>query len=846
MNTPPDTTSTPVRSHSQGLRPLPTNAPSTRPSVRGKFLFLGDQKLFIRGVTYGPFPPDPDGSEYHTPDSVERDFALMKEHGVNAIRTYTVPPRWLLDLAWRHGLFVMVGVPWEQHITFLDDTSRITDIEERVRNGVRACARHPAILCYVVGNEIPASIVRWHGRQQVARFLQRLYSAAKEEDPEGLVTYVNFPTTEYLQLPFVDFVCFNVYLETEDAFHSYLARLQNLAGDRPLVMAEIGLDSRRNGLDVQAETLDWQIRTAFASGCAGAFVFAWTDEWYRGNHEIDDWDFGLTNRQRAPKPALLTTKNAFSDVPFPPDTDWPRVSVIICTYNGAATIREGLDALQQLQYPDYEVIVVDDGSTDETASIVHAYDVRSIETPNRGLSAARNTGLEAATGEIVVYLDDDAYPDPHWLLYVASTFRNTDHAAVGGPNIAPPDEDLVARCIDHTPGNPVHALLSDLEAEHLPGCNIAFRKTALEAIGGFDPQFRIAGDDVDVCWRLQQRGWTLGFHPAAMVWHHRRGSIRAFWKQQRNYGKAEALLEMKWPEKYNLYGHVPWRGRIYNKGSLLWSTLFQRSRIYYGTWGTGLFQFIYTPSQNPLQVLFAMPEWYLIVSALCVLALMGFLWSPLVLTVPILTAAVVLPLAQAGLHTTRTGAVHSMESAIRKSAFVGLTTALHVMQPLARLLGRLEYGLTPWRTRHDHNLVLPWKRTRAIWSEEWRGPREWLHELEDLLQRETATVRRGGNFDRWDLEVGGGVFGGIRLQMAIEEHGAGKQMARFRLWPRCSMAVPLIAILFAGLGVGASLGGSWIVSVVLILTALLLALRILGDCASAMAVGLLALNELEA
>ena len=64
-------------------------------------------------------------------------------------------------------------------------------------------------------------------------------------------------------------------------------------------------------------------------------------------------------------------------------------------------------------------------------------------------------------------------------------------------------------------------------AEHIPGCNMAFRKSRLHEIGGFDPQFRKAGDDVDVCWRLQQQGFKLGFSPAGFVWHFRRATARA-------------------------------------------------------------------------------------------------------------------------------------------------------------------------------------------------------------------------------------------------------------------------------------------------------------------------------
>ena len=76
-------------------------------------------------------------------------------------------------------------------------------------------------------------------------------------------------------------------------------------------------------------------------------------------------------------------------------------------------------------------------------------------------------------------------------------------------------------------------LLDDVEAEHIPGCNMAFRREVLEEIGGFDPIYRSAGDDVDVCWRLQDRGHRIGFSPAAMVWHFRRNTMKAYIGQQK-------------------------------------------------------------------------------------------------------------------------------------------------------------------------------------------------------------------------------------------------------------------------------------------------------------------------
>ena len=141
--------------------------------------------------------------------------------------------------------------------------------------------------------------------------------------------------------------------------------------------------------------------------------------------------------------------------------------------NGTRTIRGCLDGLRKLDYPNYEVIVVNDGSTDGTGEVAAEYGFKVINTTNHGLSSARNTGMRAAKGEIVAYIDDDARPDPHWLTYLAYTFLTTDHVGVGGPNLPPPEDGPIAACVANSPGGPVHVLLTDQEAEHIPGCNMA-------------------------------------------------------------------------------------------------------------------------------------------------------------------------------------------------------------------------------------------------------------------------------------------------------------------------------------------------------------------------------------
>jgi GT2 family glycosyltransferase len=812
-----------------------------RPQVRGKFIYVGEEKLYLRGVTYGTFPPGAGGYQYPDRDVVERDFAQMAANGINAVRTYTLPPRWLLDVAYEHGLFVMVGMWWEQNVAFLDGRGRVKSIEEKVRIAVRSCAGHPAVLCYAIGNEITSSIVRWYGRHRIQGFLKRLYRAAKEEDPQGLVTYVNFPSAEYLQLPFLDFVAFNVYLESQERFESYLARLQNIAGDRPLVMAEMGLDSRTHGPAKQAETLDWQVHSSFAGGCVGAFVFAWTDKWYCGGVEIEDWDFGITDRYRRPKPALTAVREAFASVPLPLGMSSPYISVVVCSYNGARTIGDCLEGLLQLDYPHYEIIVVDDGSTDATSAVAGEYGVRLIRTENRGLSSARNTGIEAARGEIIAFIDDDARPDPHWLRYLAATFLSTNHAGVGGPNVAPADGGAIARCVANAPGGPVHVLLSDREAEHIPGCNMAFRKRCLQEVGGFDPQYRVAGDDVDLCWRIRERGWTLGYNPAAMVWHHRRNSVRAYWRQQVGYGKAEALLEKKWPEKYNNIGHLTWSGQLYGKGLTQGLYLF-KGRVYGGTWGMAPFQSIYQPATSALWSLPLMPEWYLLVALLAVLSLLGALWPlSLLITLPLLLLAVGAPVAQAALSAANAQLTVASERGAARVGLRTLTMLLHLLQPLARLVGRLRHGLTPWRNDAP-GLALAWPRTTATWSGQWHAPHERLASLEEILKARGAAVVRGGDFDRWDLEVRGGLFGSARLRLGVEEHGAGKQVVLTRSWPKISGVSLVLALLFGLLAIIASYNQAGSAALALGGLFVLVILRTLQECAAATAFFRYALN----
>jgi O-antigen biosynthesis protein len=802
--------------------------------VDGKFLAVGERRLWVRGVTYGTFAPDEDGIRFGSQEQVRRDFAAMAERGFNAVRTYTAPPPWLLDEAERSGLLVMAGLAWEQHMAFLDKRDRIAAIAARVREQAAPCAGHPALLCFAVGNEIPTPIVRWHGRRRVERLIETLSEAVRDEDPQALLTYVNYPSTEYLRLPFLDFLSFNVYLDAADKIAAYLARLQNLAGEKPLLLAEVGVDSRRSSPVEQGRQLVSQLDVAGAAGAAGAFVFAWTDKWHRGEDDVLDWDFGLTTRTRHPKPALHAVSGAFPRV-FPPPAGSELVSVVVCTHNGARTLRRCLEGIAELRHPRYEVIVVDDGSNDTSAVVASEFDVRLISIERSGLSTARNVGLAAARGEFVAFIDDDAWPDPDWLRFLVLAFRTSGHAAVGGPNLPPGDEGLAAACVANSPGGPTHVLLSDSEAEHIPGCNMAYRRSALERVGGFDPQFQAAGDDVDICWRLQDSGETLGFHGAAVVWHSRRGSLRAYWRQQVGYGYAEALLERKWPERYNRHGHPTWAGRLYGRAS---TRLLRPVRIYHGVWGSGAYQPEEAPEQSPVAALVASPDWYLVLAGLACASLLTLVLPALVWLVPFTVTAAAATVS----HAVAAALHQDLPRKRRGVRRIALTALLHLIQPAARLTGRVSNGLAPWRRNRGAGLALPVRRLRSLWHDEWRHPQERVRVIEDGIKRAGGRVVRGGPYDRWDLELLGGVAGTARMLIVVEEHGRGRQLVRCRVWPRTTRIATLVAAGLAAAATAAAAAHAWGGVALAGVGLAVLCSTLLAECGYAVAAGLAAFD----
>jgi GT2 family glycosyltransferase len=644
------------------------------------------------------------------------------------------------------------------------------------------------VFAYSVANEIQPDVVRWSGAAQVADFIDELVAAAKSIDPDCMCTYGNYPSTEFLAPQTLDFVCFNVYLHQPAAFKSYLARLQMVADAKPLVLGEFGVDSRREGLAAQSEMLAWPVELAFRSGLAGAVVFTFTDDWYRGGEPVTDWQLGLTTAARERKPAFATIQAAFAAAPKFPLRRKPRVSVVVASYNAAATLKACLESLRHLNYSDYEVILVDDGSTDATPRIVETYPhVRYLRhATNLGLSVARNTGLAAATGEIIAFTDADCRADEDWLYYLVAELLEGEFAAVGGHNLLPPDDSPVATAVMVSPGGPAHVMLTDREAEHIPGCNMAFFKSALEAIGGFDPIFRQAGDDVDVCWRLQQAGYKIGFCAAGFVWHYRRSTISAYLKQQRGYGQAEALLVRKHPEYFNAFGNSVWRGRIYAPAKY-GLQLTRAPIIYHGPFGSAPFQTLYAAHPALTFLLPTTLEFHVLVTL--PLFVLG-------VTVPVLLPVALASLLVTGAVCALAGAQATLPRTKRRWWSRPLVAWLFFLQPIVRGWERHQNRIA-WRLAGgDRRDTLDSVSLRhsfvsldevRYWAERRLERVDFVARILRALERAVWPHRSDIGWSEYDVEVFGNRWSNVQLITAAEDHPRGRQLFRCKLRGRWSI-----------------------------------------------------------
>jgi hypothetical protein len=345
--------------------------------------------------------------------------------------------------------------------------------------------------------------------------------------------------------------------------------------------------------------------------------------------------------------------------------------------------------------------------------------------------------------------------------------------AIGGPNLTPASDNPTAKCVSLSPGNPCHVMLDDQNAEHIPGCNMAFRRDSLLRIGGFDPRFRIAGDDVDICWRFLDANFKIAFAPSAVVYHHRRSTIRAYLRQQANYGRSESILHLKHPARFNTLGSFRWSGIIYGDSAL---TDHQRAgKIFHGPFGSAPYQIIYRQNNFTPWSIFTMLEWHL-------LALFIATLSPAFLPVLFIPAAMWLATLASALRSSLRAPLPKNSSLLsRPTIFL-----LHILQPIVRSthrhLHRLRARLHRKPSSHETfpNLKRISPRTFDLYwqSQSSLGRLELLNSITNLSTDHWHPNSTSNH--PYDLTLVGNLFHDARILTATENLGGEHRFTRAR------------------------------------------------------------------
>jgi len=716
--------------------------PPVTPS--GKFFTRLGNKFFLKTMRLEGVG---DALDFNQKVALGRRLAELKQGHTTALIVSQRQAESMLGLAAQAGLYALVEIETEPEA--LIDGARFRATLTSVVHAAKMLRGHRTLMGYLIDCPVEPAALRHHGLELLRRRLRKLLQAIRRVESRGLVALKHRPATAALALLEEDFIYAVMPAVSPAELRDYVIRLHNLAEARPVVV-EFG-----EGLPGQDEL----VACAFGLGAAGVVAPAMRPAASPG---------GLGIRMLSAGELLPFVTLNGSCPPGPAES--PMVSVVICAYNAERTMRQCLESLRKLDYPNYEVVIVDDGSRDRTAEIAMDFpEFRLIRQPNKGLSVARNVGMQAATGELIAYTDSDCVVDPHWLKLIVRAMTDGRFDGCGGPNYAPHEEGWVEACVAAAPGAPCHVLTADDRAEHLAGCNMVFRKAALLTIGGFDAQFTSAGDDVDICWRMIDAGFTLGFCPAAFVWHFRRNTIKAYYGQQRGYGRAEAMLYLKYPDRFNPLGQIKWRGTIPGLSRTMPGGA--RPRVIWTRRHTD-FQRVH---EAPLSVLKVIPltlEWNLAAAAALAASCAGG-----ITLVPALVMLAMSPLW--ALYYAGRASIERCHDGVRARMLV---TMLAYTAPIARSVARYRCRNAARQNRlfdipPRQRPVVQWLRGAfrlAYWNETSVTREAMLERVSKLFARMGHPALTDNGWRDFDFAVEPDLWTRIELKTADEEHEGGR------------------------------------------------------------------------
>ncbi len=230
----------------------------------------------------------------------------------------------------------------------------------------------------------------------------------------------------------------------------------------------------------------------------------------------------------------------------------PFISIIIAIFNAQQTLAKCLSSIEKLDYPNFEIIAVDDGSTDSSAEICQTFpSVRFISQDNSGPSAARNRGVSLAKGNIIAFTDADCIVDPDWLNELVNGFHSDQVAGVGGNQLSPADESAFGRLVQdgfHLLGfatSYAQTPTRTTAVSHNPSCNASYQKQIFDEHGGFDESLW-PGEDLDLDTRLLNSGKILVRQPRAIVRHYRPATSTQLARMMSRYGRSARKLHYRY------------------------------------------------------------------------------------------------------------------------------------------------------------------------------------------------------------------------------------------------------------------------------------------------------------
>ena len=743
----------------------------------GKFLSRSGQKFFFKAVRL---------EHIESPLDLSRQLSLRDrfEKLAQAHTTSLIVPEAdadaVIDLAAQAGLCTMVELRVAP-VSLLDRKS-LRLAKAQLCERVRALSGRAGLSGYLIDCPVTQDFLKLHGLETFRRRLRGLIAALRGAAPQSLITIKHRPSTRACSILEEDLIYSVVPALSPADLKQYVNGLHNLAEARPIV------------IEFEQTTADQDdlVACAFGLGAGGVVAPA---QVIRSTPHADLMEIKmLTAGELMP---FLTLNGSCP----PHAAQTPMVSVVICAYNAERTMRPCLESLRRLDYPNYEVVIVDDGSRDRTAEISMDFpEFRLIRQPNRGLSVARNVGMHAARGDLIAYTDSDCVVDPHWLTFMVRAMVEGGFDGCGGPNYAPHEAGRIEGCVAASPGAPCHVLTGEDRAEHLAGCNMLFSKPALLETGGFDPQFTSAGDDVDICWRMLDAGLRLGFCPAAFVWHFRRNTVKAYYGQQRGYGRAEAMLYAKYPDRFNVLGQIKWKGTIPGLARTMPGG--GAKRVLWRAAGAAL-QTVYEPSLGLLNFLPQTLEWDLaggliliasiacgvsIVPALAILAL-GPIWA-------------IYYARRAPLEKCHAGLVSRMLVAWLAYSGPMVRAMTRYKLRIKQAMGANEFGEAAPRQRPQVSLLARSIRL-SYWNEAYTTRDALLDKLQRLLARAGYPAIADRGWNDFDLQVRPGPLAAVEIKTAEEEHGGMKLRTLVLMRVRMSR-LSLLAIAAGSIGTAAA------------------------------------------